>query len=181
MARGSSTLARTPMNRGEKGLTVRTPIARGKPLEARATVNGSARPAKPRTRARSTGPTPAVRAVVNARDGGLCVRCGAPASDLDHRQGRGAGGTSGEAGERINQPSALLTMCGRGNTSGCHGWKEGSRDEPERLGYRLPRNGIQRDPERVPVLTRRGWALFLNDGTRVPCPAPPDGDARNAA
>jgi hypothetical protein len=180
MNRGTSTLRRTPMPRGTSVLETRAQLARTKPLETRAPLAQDARPPHPRKRARNTGPSTETRAVVRKRDGNRCVRCGAPARDQDHRQGRGAGGTSGEAHQRINRPSALLTLCGNGNTSGCHRWKETMRVEAELDGYRLPRNGIQYDPETVPVRVGAQWFLFLNTGKRVPTVRPPDGDARNA-
>jgi hypothetical protein len=116
------------------------------------------------------------KALVDRRDGGLCVRCGAPANNRDHRRTRGSGGTTVEG---INLPSNLLTLCGMGNTSGCHQWKDDARADALRDGYALPLNGVQLDAELVPVKTRHGWFLYLNDGTRTPCPEPPEGDARN--
>lgn len=132
--------------------------------------------------ARHTGTTPEVRARVHDRDRGLCVRCGQPATDQDHRYGRGAGGTKGEKSEQINQPAWILTLCGSGNASGCHGWKESNPgDEAARQGYKIKRNGRAFDAERLPVLTRFGWVRFDNLGRIHRVPAPPDGDARNAA
>lgn len=173
MKRGTAQLARTPMTRkaGMPRAVPPVPSARPRAQRARKT-----------TKVTRTGPTPAVRALVTARDHGLCVRCGQPATNQDHRRGRGAGGTKGDLLELINEPAWLITLCGQGNTSGCHGWKENNRHDAEREGYRLPRNGIHRDAEQVPVLTRTGWRLFLNDG-KAPqrVPGPLDGDARNAA
>ena len=166
MNRGTSQLARTPMKRA-------APMPRAD--RAQAARKSRPRPAR-------TGPTADVRALVAARDKGQCVRCGQPATDQDHRRGRGAGGTKGDLLEQINQPAWLLTLCGHGNTSGCHGWKENNRHDAEREGYRLPRNGVHVDAEQVPVRTRTGWRLFLNDGKPAKrVPAPVDGDARNAA
>ena len=90
------------------------------------------------------------------------------------------GGTKGEDSDRINGAAWLLTLCGHGNTSGCHAWKEGDEGgEPTRLGYKIPRNGLDFDAERLPVFTRAGWVLFDNLGGFARVPAPPDGDARN--
>ena len=177
MKRGSGPSRRTPMRSGT-GLqrstpkpTARAPIARA-PRAPRAASRSSARS--------DTGPSQDTRALVNARDGGRCVRCGAPASDLDHRRTRGAGGTHGDASAAINRPSNLITLCGAGNTSGCHRWKDDERETARRHGYSLRLNGVTFDASTVPVLTARGWALFLDDGRRVPCLAPPDDDATNA-
>jgi hypothetical protein len=189
---------RTPLNRGTKGLAPGKPLARGSGLSpgkpiARTTPMPRATPApdrartampkraqKARTPARKTGTTPEVRAIVHDRDKGLCVRCGQPATDQDHRKGRGAGGTKGEESTRINQPAWILTLCGHGNTSGCHGWKESNPDdEAARLGYKIPRNGVNYDAELVPVFTRFGWVRFDNQGKVHPVPDPPGMDARN--
>jgi len=139
-------------------------------------------PRKPSPAPRRTGPSEDTRAAARARDGGLCVRCGKPARDLDHRRGRGAGGTHGDLSDTINGPAWLLTLCGMGNAGeGCHRDKDHDRETFEREGYAIRRNGLFVDAERVPVLTRHGWMLYANDGTRTPCPPPPDNDARNAA
>ncbi len=156
----------------------RTPMKRAQPPAAR-TEDGAR--TRPRPTPRRTGASEAVRELVRARDGGLCVRCGAPAADLDHRQGRGAGGTKGAASERINGAAWLTTLCGTGGSSGCHMWKEQRREEAERDGYRIARNGPERDAARTPIRTRAGWVLHTDDGRRVRCAAPPHDDARLAA
>lgn len=63
------------------------------------------------------------RALVWARDGGLCLRCLAPGTNIHHRRARGMGGTSRAA---INDPRNLVLLCGSG-TTGCHGWIESNR------------------------------------------------------
>lgn len=184
ISRGSKPLQRkTPMSDGG------TPLQRSKPPQARradtapkaaperAPFRAKARPSRPRPTPRHTGPTPETRALVDARDGGRCVRCDAPANNRDHRRTRGSGGTTVEG---INLPSNLLTLCGMGNTSGCHAWKDEHRADALRDGYALPLNGPQVDAQLVPVRTRRGWALFLNDGTRVRTAAPANDDASEA-
>lgn len=179
-------MKRTPLGRGSKPLTRKAPIASGdkqltrtKPKNTRAPIARATRPTRAPRAPKSTGPSQDTRALVHARDGGRCVRCGKPARDLDHRRGRGAGGTHGELSDTINGPGWLLTLCGMGNAGdGCHRDKDHDRDAFERDGYAIPRNGVFVNAEKVPVRTRAGWALFLNDGTRVPCPPPPDDDAR---
>lgn len=158
-----------------KGLQRRVPLPRPVPPAPTDPPAPSSR--KPRRR---TGATADVLAVVDARDGRLCVRCGQPATDRDHVQGRGAGGTRGDASDRINGAAWLRTLCGSGGASGCHGWKEANRDAAERDGYRIARNGPPRDASLVPCLTRHGWVLFTDGGTVVATSAPPEGDARNA-
>lgn len=102
-----------------------------------------------------TGPSAKTRALVEARDGGRCVRCGkAPALDEDslhHRIPRGRGGE--------NTAENLILLCGSG-TTGCHGWVERNRTAAYGLGY-LVETGI--DPADVPV-TVAGW------GWRYPTP-----------
>lgn len=190
----------TPLNRGTKGLAPGKPLARGSglsqgkpiarkepmpratPAPDRARTAMPKRAQKARTPARKTGTTREVRETVHARDKGLCVRCGQPATDQDHRRGRGMGGTKGEESARINGPAWIITLCGSGNTSGCHGWKESNPDdEAARLGYKIARNGVDYDAERMPVLTRAGWVLFDNQGGWAPVPDPPGMDARNYA
>lgn len=185
---GSKGLKRTPLSQGSKGLSQGKPLARKAPMpraSSAAPARASAMPKRAQTArkpARYTGTSSGTRALVDARDGGLCVRCGAPASDHDHRKGRGMGGTKGEKSDRINGPAWILTLCGSGNTSGCHGWKESNPDdEAARLGYKIARNGVDYDAEQMPVKTRHGWALFTNDGKRRPVPEPPGMDARNYA
>lgn len=194
-------MKRTGISRGSKPLQRKTPMSDGgsplqrtKPLQARradtaprtaparTTQRAAARTPRPRPTRRHTGPSIDTRALVDARDGGRCVRCGEPARDRDHRRGRGAGGTKGETSDTINGAAWLLTLCGAGNTdpASCHGWKEQNRAAAEREGYRIPRNGAFVDAELVPVLTKSGWARFLNDGTRIRVAAPLNDDAREA-
>jgi len=187
ISRGSKPLKRkAPMSDGG------SPLQRSKPLQARratapksapdrAPRTAPARTPRPRPTPRRTGPTPETRALVHARDGGRCVRCGKPASDLDHRRGRGAGGTKGEASDTINGAAWLLTLCGAGNAGqGCHRDKDLDRETFEREGYAIRRNGLFVDAELVPVRTRSGWFLYRNDGTRIRVLAPPNEDAREA-
>jgi 5-methylcytosine-specific restriction endonuclease McrA len=49
----------------------------------------------------------AARAIVVARDGGVCQRCGAPGTDCHHRAGR--------VGARMWQVDLLVLLC-----AGCH-------------------------------------------------------------
>lgn len=189
---------RTPLSPGTKRLTTSKPlkatkgldpgkgfVAPRKPLQARPEpLRGAApspRKALPRKAAarafrpalRSTGPVLVIRALCTARDAGLCVRCGSPATNLHHREGRGMGGRQGADRERVNGPAWLLWLCGMGNTSGCHGWVDQDRATAEAQGYVL-RRGHALDAEQVPVLTARGWERFADDGTRTACESPVD-------
>ncbi|MDQ2877145.1 MAG: hypothetical protein M3Y33_20990, partial [Actinomycetota bacterium] len=82
-----------------------------------------------------TGPTRAVRALVLARDGHRCARCGRPCGpgiapySLQHRKARGVGGDS--------SPPGLVLLCGTA-TTGCHGEVESRRFPADQAkGYRL--------------------------------------------
>ena len=123
-------------------------------------------------RARSTNAPVAVRKQADERDGGRCVRCGATGTNQQHREGRGAGGRGKADAARTNGLAWRLTVCGQGNTSGCHAEIDQDRVRSEREGYVIRRNGPRVDAAEVPVLTVDGWQLFLDDGTRVPCPTP---------
>lgn len=88
-----------------------------------------------------------IRKKVHERDGGRCVRCGGQASDLHHRQRRREGG---------HVLSNLISLCGRGNTSGCHGWAHSHPAEARDEGFIVSAWG---DP-----LTQWVWRW---DGARV--------------
>jgi hypothetical protein len=100
-------------------------------------------------RVRDTGPSRKVRAMVLARDGYACVRCGVyiglvpgeryPHS-IHHRIDRSLGGT--------NDPANLLTLCGSGTTL-CHGVVTGLDRWEWLAGYWLR---SWQDPRQVPVL-----------------------------
>lgn len=106
--------------------------------------------------AKNTGPTPAQRHEVIARDGGRCVACGKAVVDpesfepwqqysLQHRSARGMGGTKNPA---ANASANLLLMCGTG-TTGCHGEAEHNPEQAAENGYRV---ASWEDPAAVPVL-----------------------------
>jgi len=118
---------------------------------------------------RNTGPDPATRELVLARDGWRCVCCGRSVIgqqySLQHRKRRSHGGT--------NSPVNLITVLGSGIT-GCH-WRIDSRADPadELNGYTV-RSG--QDPALVPVRVfgARVWAR--PDGTWAHEPPPPPGE-----
>jgi hypothetical protein len=91
-----------------KALTSRTPLRR---------ASGLSRSAWKRASTSGDDPSPEVRAVVEDRDLGWCVRCGLAVGDgpqsIHHRIRRSQGGS--------HQPDNLILLCGSG-TTGCHGW-----------------------------------------------------------
>lgn len=164
-------MRRTPLSRGA-GLARGKPLERGKPL-ARGTSSlarggplkrAAAAVAKP---ARKTGATGDVRALVIARDMATCQRCGAPGTNLQHREGRGMGGRGKADAARTNGPAWLVTVCGFGNASGCHAALDANRAAAEADGFVIPRNAAVVDAEQVPILTYRGWRYLTADGRSV--------------
>jgi hypothetical protein len=169
---GSKPLKRgKPLEQGSKGLQRGAGLARGTaPLKRTAKLlggDGPARTYKQPKAAATTGPAADVRAVVIARDQATCQRCGAPGSDVQHRQGRGSGGRGKAERERTNGPAWLVVLCGQGNTSGCHRAVDEDRETAEAEGFVIRRNGPEVDAATVPVKTYRGWRLLLDDGRSI--------------
>lgn len=106
-----------------------------------------------------------VRKLVLARDGGACVRCGGTgALELHHRRYKSRGGK--------HDASNLVSVCGWGNHTGCHGWAHTDTKAPG-AGYSLPSGRII--PREIPVLMYApgvqpfgslAWALLDDDGGR---------------
>lgn len=100
-----------------------------------------------------------VRAIVEARSGGVCEGCrAAPASEMHHRKFRSRGGRD----EVVN----ILHLCGWGNHSGCHGVAHSGARGAD-LGWALPSGS---NPERQPAnaafydLTGHAWWLLPDGG-----------------
>lgn len=99
-----------------------------------------------------------VRKDVDARDGGICRRCGAAGGQISrhHRKPRGMGGANRADAGRL---SNIVTVCGSG-TTGCHGWIESNRNEARLDGWLVP---TWQDPADVPVVNLGREALWLRD------------------
>ena len=99
--------------------------------------------------------TPAVRALIEARSGGLCEACGrARATQVHHRLYKSRGGR----GDVANG----LHVCGLGGADGCHLIAHTAAGEAR--GWSV-RSGY--DPAIVPVLFPDGsWWRLLEDGTK---------------
>lgn len=155
LARNVALTAKTPLAAG-KPLLRSTPLAPGGPLR-----HALSTPLQVRRTVRVTGPGQGVRALVAARDGRKCVRCGKPATNTHHRTPRGAGGSTDPA---IHSPANLLSVCGSGVT-GCHGWIESHRREAEARGWIVRRPN---SPAAIPVVIPGiGWVRLTADGKRV--------------
>lgn len=150
----------------------RTALKPGKPLR-----QVSARRAAGQTKAparKSTGPTPAVRALVWAREENRCARCAVTlpgecgTGEVHHRRSRGQGGSSLRS---INLPSNLVLLCGTPTTL-CHGdvTRNGNRPFALAEGWVLGLNDCT-DPATVPVAHAiHGWALLDTAGGWSPAP-----------
>jgi len=100
------------------------------------------------------------RALVKNRDQGLCVRCGLPGNNFDHRKGRGRGGRWAASNGQ--------TLCGSG-TTGCHGWRTMNPAQALEDGFDVP--GYAR-PELWPARRHGvGWVLYDDEGGFEPIAA----------
>lgn len=72
-----------------------------------------------------------VRALVRARDYGLCVHCSQPADHQHHRRIKGMGGSSDA---HANCPCVIVSLCGP-----CHEFVHRNRLEAEAEGLIIPR------------------------------------------
>lgn len=103
----------------------------------------------------------AARRLVRERDGGRCLMCGTEADNIHHRRRKGMGGSA-----LLEQPSNLVTLCGLGNASGCHGEVHQNPWEAHCEGWLLYSGEIAAE---TPVMTRFGWVLLDDEGGRTPC------------
>jgi 5-methylcytosine-specific restriction protein A len=105
----------------------------------------------------------AVRDLVVARDGGVCVigvTCRADPTRplvINHRINRGMGGSTDPA---VNAPSALIRCC-----NPCNLWLEDHPDVAYEYGWKVRRPGV---PSVIPILyPNYRWYLLDNDGNRM--------------
>lgn len=93
------------------------------------------------------------REVLADRSHGVCEICGiAAATNWHHRKNRSQGG-----GDEL---SNAMHLCGSG-TTGCHGYVTGNPAESYRCGWSVRSGHL---PLETPVLRRREWCLFTDDG-----------------
>jgi hypothetical protein len=83
----------------------------------------------------NTGPTPAQRDAILARDWYACVRCGMSGEQIHHRAPRKMGGSRHPL---MNSFPNLVLLCGS-----CHRWVESERDRARVDGFllRSPEDG----------------------------------------
>lgn len=112
----------------------------------------------------------AARTLVRARDDFHCQMCGKPLwigeGNTHHRLNKGRGGSA-----VLERASVLITACGSGS-HGCHGAVTENPDWARSIGWLLPRNNPDIDPEQEPILTYQGWRLLADDGTWSACESP---------
>jgi len=96
------------------------------------------------------------RALVIARAGGRCERCGGIGRSIHHRKKR----SHLPKGQQWC-PTNLVLLCGSG-TTGDHGWVEANPSDAEKEGWHVrPWD----DPAEIPVKRLRSeWMLLLPDG-----------------
>jgi len=108
----------------------------------------------------------AARSLVLARDDHHCQMCGkslwSAQGSVHHRLNRGRGGSA-----LLERASVLITACGDG-VYGCHGLVTENPEWARSIGWLLPRNNPDIDPEQERILTYRGWELLDDLGGRVP-------------
>jgi 5-methylcytosine-specific restriction protein A len=135
------------------------PLARLTPLIAttgmrRSRLDLSPRQAKPKPARKHTGPSAETVALVKARSGGGCEKCGnAMAEQIHHRRPRASGGSRRSD---TNSPANLLHICAR-----CHAEIESHRNWGYVNGWLLQQH---QDPTKVPVVLRHGTVLLTDTG-----------------
>ena len=108
----------------------------------------------------------AARRIVHERDQGVCQMCGRSTelitSSVHHRLNKGNGGSA-----LLERASVLINVCGDGVLL-CHGRVTRYPKWAESIGWLLPRNNPDIDPEEEPILTYHGWILLDDFGGRTP-------------
>lgn len=100
-----------------------------------------------------------VRVIVRGRDRQRCVVCGMRGMEWHHRRTRAV------VDDHTHCPCNGITVCGRGNTGGDHGWVHSNPFEARGLGLIISRHSDLM-PFEVPVfITGRGWMLLGCDGS----------------
>ena len=91
------------------------------------------------------------RAAVKERDQDVCVRCGGPGNNWDHRKNRSQGGRWSASNGQI--------LCGSG-TTGCHGFVTQNPDYAYFEGFAVPSHA---HPELWPAWRINvGWVIYFD-------------------
>lgn len=111
----------------------------------------------------------AARSVVHERDQGRCCMCGINLAGTDrrsvhHRAPKGMGGSA-----LLESPANLVTLCGLGNSDGCHGKAHSNPQWARNHGWIVSRH---LDPAEIPVDMVDGWHTLTGVGDRIPWEAP---------
>lgn len=96
------------------------------------------------------------RQVVRERQGGACIRCGVPYSEVHHRQRRRDGGHTYEN---------LIGLCGAD-----HRFVHANPVKAKEQGY-IVAPGVTAVAD-VPIKTFAGWVVLGEDGSITPVPPP---------
>jgi len=92
----------------------------------------------------------------------LCQMCGHYGQhNTHHRINKGGGGSA-----LFDRASLLIKACGSG-TTGCHGRVTQNPAWAESIGWLLPRNNPDIDPEQERIHTIHGWVLLTDAGERI--------------
>jgi hypothetical protein len=110
------------------------------------------------------------RVIVRGRDQQRCVVCAMRAMDWHHRRTRRV------RDEHTHCPCNGITLCGRGNATGDHGWVHGNPFEARAQGLIISRYET-RMPHEVPVYlpASGGWVLLNCDGSMTETDEPEEG------
>lgn len=98
------------------------------------------------------------RNLVVERDGGRCIRCHGRGLEVHHRRSRSV------HDEHTHCPCNLLTLCGMGNHTGCHGFAHSQPFKARPSGLLVRRS--ESDPGSVPLYLpfTDTWVLLGCDG-----------------
>lgn len=116
---------------------------------------------------KNTGPDAATRELVQARNGGWCLRCQViPGAQVHHRKPRGMGGSKDP---NINAATNLVWIC-----ASCHDDIESHRTDSYRSGWLVARNGNPAEQYLIDV--NRVMLMLLPDGGMEANPLPANYD-----
>lgn len=171
MKRGPGPARKTPLTakqglKATKGLTTHTELSPGGGPTRKSPppggVHDAPRRSTPQQRARAVQRSTweGLRVLTLGRDGYRCAWCGRYdlALEVHHRALKGLGGS-----RTLDHPANLISLCGWGNHTGCHGRAHSDRVAAEDAGMTVARGT---DPATIPVRYLDGLWLLDDDGER---------------